>query len=368
MRVPLTAPVMAFNRPVASLSVVDSLTRAAEQFAEQGVAVLPVVDGPHFVGVLTQKAVLEWLDDPTTWNQPVHDWVLTGGPVVTPTDSGSAALRILADAGIEGVPIVGSQQRWVGMVYPSSFLAVQSDQQVQLGTVGGMATPFGVYLTDGAHSGGASPWALVATGAVMMTLAFIAQVAVALALEPLKLSDRWVNQANAFGFAVLFLVLLRSIPLAGIHAAEHMTVHAIERKEPLVESVVARMPRIHPRCGTNLAAGVGIFTGFAFGGFTQSQEFDVFLGAILTLFLWRPWGSFLQYWFTTRPAKPHHIQMGIAAAEDLVRKHLQRPDVDITPWRRLFLSGIPMVIAGSSLMGLLLLLLAHLFPWLEPFI
>lgn len=368
MRVPLTAPVMAFNRPVAPLSVVDSLSRAAEQFAEQGVAVLPVVDGPHFVGVLTQKAVLEWLDDPTTWNQPVHDWVLTGGPVVTPADSGSAALRILADAGIEGVPIVGSQQRWVGMVYPSSFMAVQSDQQVQLGTVGGMATPFGVYLTDGAHSGGASPWALVATGALLMTLAFIAQVVVALALEPLKLSDRWVNQANAFGFAVLFLVLLRSIPLAGIHAAEHMTVHAIERKEPLVESVVARMPRIHPRCGTNLAAGMGIFTGIAFGGFTGSQELDVFIAAMTTLFLWRPWGSFLQHWFTTRPAKPHHIRMGIAAAEDLIRKHLEQPDVNITPARRFLLSGIPMVIGGSFLVAGVLWLLSLVFPALKPFI
>ena len=41
----------------------------------------------------------------------------------------------------------------------------------------------------------------------------------------------------------LFLLLMRVSRLAGYHAAEHQTVHAMERNETLVPEIVCRMPR-----------------------------------------------------------------------------------------------------------------------------
>ncbi|MER3495923.1 MAG: hypothetical protein C4320_03425, partial [Armatimonadota bacterium] len=61
----------------------------------------------------------------------------------------------------------------------------------------------------------------------------------------------------------MFVILFRLLPLAGTHAAEHMAVNALERGEPLDPEVVARMPRTHIRCGTNLAVGAGLFFGIS---------------------------------------------------------------------------------------------------------
>jgi uncharacterized protein YqhQ len=65
-----------------------------------------------------------------------------------------------------------------------------------------------------------------------------------------------------------------------------MVVHAIERGEPLVLEVVRRMPRVHPRCGTNLVAGIALFLGLA--NFLQGMvpEISETRDLALLLLLW----------------------------------------------------------------------------------
>jgi len=367
MRVPHSAPVMSFSRAVEPLQAENSVERAVTMFSEQGVAVLPVLDGETLLGLLHQQTLLELLGLPERWANDIRGLVHTNHPTVTALDTGSAALRLISDDLLDGLPIVGRDNRYVGMIYPASFLAVQFEgTKVHLGMTGGMATPFGVYLTDGAHFGGVHPVALAATGAVLMLYTLVAQIIVYFVALNAKVPAKFEGPFETVLALTIFLILMRAFPIAGIHAAEHMTVHAIERGEPLVPQAVSRMPRVHPRCGTNLAAGLGIFMSIAGG--SRFEDGRVLIAALATLFFWKPVGSFMQYWFTTRPPSAKHILMGIKAGNELVQKNIQEPDISHTPWRRFLLSGIPMVIAGSSLMAGAIWLLSFVIPFLKNFV
>jgi hypothetical protein len=137
-----------------------------------------------------------------------------------------------------------------------------------------MATPLGVYLTTGRVSGGASTLGLMLTGMFMATISITAMALIVFAdshLPPLSLPPSAlaviavipeVIRTAAAGIvgSVLgilpLLLALRLSPIAGYHAAEHQVVHAIERGEPLLPEAVRAMPRVHPRCGTNIVAAV----------------------------------------------------------------------------------------------------------------
>src|SRR5205085_6083325 len=119
---------------------------------------------------------------------------------------------------------------------------------------------------------------------------------------------------------LIFLLLIRAMPLAQYHAAEHQAVHAMERGEPLLAEVVRRMPRVHPRCGTNIMAAALMFTaGFhsflILGAGWLGTTDCALLAAVIALMTWRRVGGFLQYYFTTRPAGPKHIATGVAGAQ-----------------------------------------------------
>jgi len=218
-----------------------------------------------------------------------------------------------------------------------------------------MATPFGVYLTDGMTRGGVGPWALVATGALLFGLFLLANL-VAYGLE--VVSQSWAMsdavRANLLGAASLLVFLggIRALPLAGTHAAEHMVVHAIERNEPLTPEVVARMPRIHPRCGTNFAAGAMLFMGIFSSPWHSDPQLRMLIAALATLIFWRPLGSMLQFFVTTKPPTPAQIESGIRSGQDLLAKYQTAPRTYGSVWSRLWNSGLPQIMVGSTGMSL----------------
>lgn len=241
--------------------------------------------------------------------------------------------------------------------------------------LGGMATPLGVYLHDGISGGGAGFWGLFLTGVTMSLLAFTAQAAAhgvgqLLAAHP-QLLFRWEQFAppglRDWLFAIspylplpLVFLLLRLAPMSGTHAAEHQVVHCIERHAPLVPSCVRSMPRVHPRCGTNLFAGFTLFLLTFLGVFCAAQEWRwppldgaslaVMLAAPITLIFWRRVGGWIQYWFATRPATDGQIAGAIQAAEQVLsrrRKRLSssRPLRFALP-RRIWTMGFPQILLG----------------------
>ncbi len=120
----------------------------------------------------------------------------------------------------------------------------------------------------------------------------------------------------------IFLLLLRLLPLSGYHGAEHQVVHAIENGEPLKPANVAAMPRVHPRCGTNIIAGVIVFLMVAQ---MFSSEVAALIAIFVLVFAWRVIGGYFQYYITTKPPNSKQLESGIKAGESLLEKYRQNP-------------------------------------------
>jgi CBS domain-containing protein len=276
------------------------------------------------------------------------------------------------------LPVLDAEGRFLGLVGRSD-LVQDLIRPFRPPTIGGMATPTGVYLTTGAVSGGATALSLIATGLLM----FLVQRLPIVAIDPLS---HWCVQAvgggpvavAVFGIVLpyiaslaIFLAAIRFSPISGYHAAEHQVVHAIERSEPLLVETVRAMPRVHPRCGTNLVAGVmicfgvGIPLSLLIGHFLPTSdlaETGYVLGGIVALAYWRTVGSFLQQYVTTRPATDAQIESGIRAAREVLARHSAAPDAPIRPHARLWRMGMLPMVGGLVLGYALLMLAARVFP------
>jgi hypothetical protein len=225
--------------------------------------------------------------------------------------------------------------------------------------IGGMATPFGVYLTDGTRRGGVGDAALVSAGIFLAViqvlgswLGYRAAVAIMLLLD--RLVPAW---GQALGGSLpptmpppvlyatlsllLFAALFRFSWVTGFHAAEHQVVHTIEQGDDLRPEVVAAKPRVHPRCGTNLMAAFGIFLIL-----DRWAGALAFVGAILG---WRFFGSLLQQYITTRPASNGELASGIHAGQQLLQRYNDGIGRHGSGWRRLWNMGLLQVFLGFAL-------------------
>ena len=262
--------------------------------------------------------------------------------------------------------------------------------------LGGMATPLGVYLHDGAVSGGAGFWGLVLTGMTMSVLALAAQLAalgvshlVAAQFPVLNVWENrlppglalWLSAISPWIPLPFVFLLLRFIPLSGIHAAEHQVVHCVERREPLTLSAVRAMPRVHPRCGTNFFAGYTLFllsflavfclTEAARWQLSDSVTLAAVIAGPMTLIYWRRVGGWVQQWFATRPATDGQIAGAIFAAEQVLSRHGrqegQRPR--FAPLRRIWTMGLAQILLGYAVVIALLAAAEYVWPgltrWLE---
>ena len=262
--------------------------------------------------------------------------------------------------------------------------------------LGGMATPLGVYLHDGAVSGGAGFWGLVLTGMTMSVLALTTQLA-AHAVSGLAAAHApvlsvweshlppgvalWLSAISPWIPLPFVFLLLRFIPLSGIHAAEHQVVHCVERREPLTVNAVRAMPRVHPRCGTNFFAGYTLFLLSFLAVFCMTEAArwqlldSVTLAAVvsgpLTLIYWRRVGGWVQQWLATRPASDGQIAGAIFAAEQVLSRHQRqegrRPR--FAPLRRIWTAGLAQILLGYAIVIGLLSAVEYLWPgaarWLE---
>ena len=165
---------------------------------------------------------------------------------------------------------------------------------------------------------------------------------------------------------VLFLLSFRLLPLAGIHAAEHKVVHAIERGEPLVPEVLKRMPRVHPRCGTNLAVGMSLFVGIWNLEWIHDTNLRLLAAGIVTLGAWRPLGGIIQHFVTTRPPNDRHIAMGIRAGEELLDRYALERGKPPSFLRRLYASGMLHALVGSLIGAAIYVGISTLGGWDLP--
>jgi len=268
---------------------------------------------------------------------------------------------------VPALPVIDGNGSYLGLISHADVLAAMN-KNVRPPLVGGMATPLGVWLTDGHISAGAPTLGLFLSG-ILMGLCFIFSYAV-MAFAMYWLSSAfhtdWLTQfvsgrigldgdsgswfslivTAAQGF--LFLGAFRLLPIAGTHAAEHQTVWAMERGLELTPENVKQMPRAHPRCGTNLVALAGLIE-IVFQHLPSFDPGTILFALLFIYLLWRNVGEWLQNWFTTRPANAKQLQSGIDAGLALQQKYQEQPVVVTSFGQRLFNSGLIYSAAGMIL-------------------
>lgn len=320
----------------------------------EGVHSLAVAHGKLFVGLLDEAQLIEALSHGAEPHDPIDALIDPSPTTLPPQASGAQALRVFQETGARAIVIVDSVGEPVGLLTPSRLL-LPATASYRPRVIGGMATPLGVYLTNGAVKGGASAWGLLLTGGLMTGVIFVAHylvLAVAVLMLHLDTDVPNVLQGMNVATTALFLVGLRMLPLSGTHAAEHMVVHAIERGERLHVDVVRRMPRSHPRCGTNIAVGAMIFMGILSSPWLGGEDngtLKLMVAVLTTMFLWRPVGQFVQLAFTTKPPTDEQIMSGIKAGNELLAASAVSPIASPPIYRKLAMSGIFAVIAGAIL-------------------
>jgi hypothetical protein len=162
---------------------------------------------------------------------------------------------------------------------------------------------------------------------------------------------------------VLMLAFLRLSPISSYHAAEHQVVHAIEAGEPLSPEIVARMPRAHPRCGTNLMAAATVFIVLAS---QLGSGTGVIVAMLVVIVGWRTIGYYLQQYVTTKKPALRHVENGIKAGEELLAEYRRQPNKPVDAWTRIWNMGVPQVALGFATVLTLDTLLSRLFdfaPW-----
>jgi CBS domain-containing protein len=347
----LNQSVGAIMRPVGRLAAGASLETAAARLREDSGTLVAVVDRDLLVGAVTERLLAFALADGASPTDPVEAFMFEA-PTLPPYATAAEALRKFADEGIEAILVVDDLGHLLGILSPSDLYPKRA-AAIRPAMIGGMATPFGVFLTTGTVRAGVGDLALMSTGASLFGMLIASQIAGYYAwpfLHDLPLPFELGPILAAALPIFLFLTLLRVLPLSGTHGAEHMVVHAIERGEELTPETVRRMPRVHPRCGTNLAVGLSVFLALATGSLIADQHLRLLAALLITAMVWRPLGSFMQYYVTTSRPNDRQIASGIRAGQELLEKYARSPVAVPGIFRRILNSGLLHVVAGSMLL------------------
>ena len=221
------------------------------------------------------------------------------------------------------IPIVDNDGKYTGGSITRTTLISYLTRMVKPLSIGGLATPLGVSMTDGQHLAGPGHIGFFATGLVFALIIILIQVFTGFIYSFIN-----VNYIVAItSQLVLFILVLRFTLFAKYHAAEHQTIHAIEKGLPLTPEVIRMQPRPHKRCGTNilvLLLGIQLVLLLSvqiaqFGFF--AQFLFLIIGFLFIFSNWRKAGMWLQEYFTTAKADDKQIQSAIKAGEELLKKH-----------------------------------------------
>jgi CBS domain-containing protein len=352
-------------RGVAPVSQEDSLAKAVRLFRARAIPMLVVAHGPHLVGLVHESDVLRMVakaPDPVALVRTarVDEAMRPIGLVLSSTQPLAEAAAAMAAAYLGAAPVVDGDGRYLGLLLRRDLLAAIGGEPLAP-VIAGLATPLGVHLTTGTVRAGAGDLGLALTGAVMMAMNLLSVAAVTEVAKAWPALHRLAAAVGmpeltplvlVFGQVVLFLLLLRFSPIPGIHAGEHMVVHAIEAGEDLTLEKVRPMPRAHPRCGTNLmallvmvAAGWSVLDSV---GRSPAVALVVFAVMIVVVLTWRRLGYGLQRWITTRTPSDRQLQRAVGVGQELLRKIGESPGRRTTPLRRFWNIGFLQVLMGAA--------------------
>ncbi|MGQ9454680.1 MAG: DUF1385 domain-containing protein [Armatimonadota bacterium] len=347
----------------------DTLRRAASLMRSSGASKLPVRRDDAIIGTISERSIVAQLasvqDADRALDMPIEPLVEPGVTLIDIRVDPREAVDVFAASGEDVLPVTDGSSVFRGLLHRRDLLAYLA-KNLRPPMVAGMATPLGVYLTTGAVSGGAGNAGLFLTGVCLSAMILISggivdfiswlfstvsgiDVLQFLESPPLPYTPNVYDVAfyiTTVLTIVVFFVMMRLSPLAGYHAAEHMTVHAIECGEILTPETVIRMPRVHPRCGTNLLAAAGVFVILST---KASSSVGVLLALVVVVIGWRTVGSWLQYFVTTKPPTVRQLASGVAAGLELLGRYQEQPNRVPTALERLWNIGFLQTAAGMVL-------------------
>jgi CBS domain-containing protein len=371
-------------RRVPAIAPQDRIAVAIEMVKSSPYRAVPVIGGNGtFIGMVTEASLSRRLLAAATPESRARVREAAVTEVMESCDYWTVPMTPVSEVSLlfdrvqrDVLPVLGADFLFYGLIGRGDLVQDLSRPFLPP-TIGGMATPLGVYLTTGKVSGGAGTLGLMLTGMFMATISVTAMALIVFAdshLPPLSLPAPAlavipeVIRTAAAGIvgSVLgilpLLLALRLSPIAGYHAAEHQVVHAIERGEPLLPETVRTMPRVHPRCGTNLVAAVflamTVFTALA----ALPGGLNLMAAGLAALLYWRRLGGWLQQHVTTRSASDRQIASAINAAREVLSRHSDAPDAPAQPLARLWRMGLPQILMGFVMVLAFTALLSWLFP------
>jgi hypothetical protein len=342
------------------------------------VGAVPVVEDGRLLGLVTSAVLADVLTRspvPAAPDTTVAALPLIGALALPSGLTPKEALLLFQANDIEQAPVLDLHGQLMGMVSKSELVSAVFGR-VRPPLIGGMATPFGVYLTGGGVRGGVGDLALMSTGAYLTVLNILAfwltfkLIGAGGWIQAVPALADWVARTPEFFVGTSFVVfgaLFRLSWVTGYHAAEHQVVHAIEAGDDLRPNVVRQKPRVHPRCGTNLVVAVLIMTAFWESRDNPSLSWIAGMGPVpamlITVFFWRRIGGWVQQYVTTRPASLAQLESGITAGKQLMERYQQGPAPERGRLGRIWNMGILQVLAGSFLAWGVLWLLQLVLPF-----
>ena len=350
---------------IPAISEYFAVTRLPELFKLAGTDTLPVIDlYGEVIGIVSEYDLARVVPE-LSINEFSYQCDLKVLDIMTKevwTEQKNTNIKELFDKinnmHIRVIPIVDKDKIYTGRSITRTSVITYFTKLIKPNSLGGLATPLGVYITDGKHQAGAGNWGLFLTGVAIGTILFVIEQVFGFAYKFFN-----INILNAAVFPVIFLMqiivfifLLRITPLSKIHAAEHQTINAIEKGIPLTLEAVKLQPREHVRCGTNimvlfigLQLVILIFVGYLSKIDPLLQFVFLFVGFMFVFSHWRRWGMWLQKYFTTVKAPDSYILNGIKVGEEILHKH--KEDLDAKPasfFRKIWCMSIIQIIAGFA--------------------
>lgn len=328
--IPKLPDVKSVSSEIISISEYLDAFKLPEIFKQVGADTLPVIDiQGNVVGIVSEydlaQILPEWSFDPESYknNVTVEDIMTRNVWVETENTNIKDILSKVHEMHTRVIPIVDENGKYSGNSITRSALISFLTRMVKPVTLGGLATPLGVYITDGRHQAGTGNAGLILTGFAMALVAIIAQVITGFIFKFIPLSYVFA----LFVQLILFIFILRLTPLVKLHAAEHQTINAIEKGLPLTLDTVKMQPRAHKRCGTNimvLLLGIQfvLLISLEFVKFNPFFQFVFLIVGFLFIFSnWRKFGMWIQEYLTTANADNNYILNGIKAGQEILRKN-----------------------------------------------
>ena len=345
-----------------------SASRLPELFKSLEIDTLPVINMQEkLVGIISEYDIAEILPE---WSfeeeSHLHDHLaleLMTKDVWTETSDTSIS-EILSKVNkmhTRVIPIVDKDGIYTGTAITRTEIVNYLTRFVKPPSLGGLATPLGVYITDGRHQAGAGNAGLLLTGIIFGFIIYFVQFVslIALGLSDLEAIDGKVLPLILISQVGLFLIILRLTPLVKIHAAEHKTINAIEKGMPLSVETVKMQPKEHIRCGTNLMVLIIglqmiilVYASYMTNFSPLLQFLFLIVGFSFVFSNWRKGGMLLQKHFTTVKPPDKYILSGIKAGEEILRKN--KEDTNPAPagfFHKLWNIGIVQIITGFILVN-----------------